>query len=247
MAHAPARLLAVDVGGTNTRVVICEPDGRRIIERRAVLATKHDLRAQIHGAVAEAGGWNRIGHTVIDFAGPVRRPDVAQMTNWPDSPEIDADELRAWLHGSDRFTMLNDMEAAALGVISAPAAASETLHAGEPAADGGRLIVAPGTGLGSIGVVAGTALDARVLNGLLPSEVGHARAAPGSDQLTEALHAWRDDHGYWPGWEELVSGRGLEGLYAIAAGRVADAAWIARHGDRRHEDADNDAVTALEL
>lgn len=191
-------LLAGDIGGTHTRLALFAPDGAPGPERTFLNRDLTDLASGAH-ALLEAAGSPRVIAAALAIAGPVLDGRV-QMTNldWV----LDERELGETLGGA-RVRLLNDLEAAAYGVLGLPPEELRALEPGRPSDHGNLGVIAAGTGLG-------TALLA--WNGDVPvaiaSEGGHVDFAP-RDALESALHAWLAARYGHVSIERVVSGPGL--------------------------------------
>ncbi len=213
-------LLVADIGGTNTRVALS--DGRALREasiRRYRNAEFAGLEPILRRYLQEAGVDDCDGACVA-AAGPVR-DGVATMTNldWT----IDGANL-ARATKAEHVAILNDLQAQghALGHIAAENLAVivprlESADAGPMAA---KLVIGVGTGFNAAPVheTAGGRLVAA-------SECGHVNMPIRSAADLRLAQFVESVHGF-PGVEEVLSGRGLERLYAFVsqeAGAPAEA------------------------
>jgi glucokinase len=146
-------VLAGDIGGTYTRfAVFAAGDGaprlvrQEVLESRAFKTFEAALRAFLDGVVAEGRGRKlKVAAATFGIAGPVVDQRV-KTTNLP--WVIDARALSRSL-SIPHVTLLNDLVAAGLGAIGAPASKLAVLHKGRPRKAGGNLaVIAAGTGLG---------------------------------------------------------------------------------------------------
>ena len=215
-SHADRYVLVADVGGTNTRIALAAL-GQSVASftERARIADVDGLRALVERSAAEIGGVHKIHHCVFGFAGPVAARKQACIVNWLDAPVITTAEVADWMAPATRCTFVNDMEMTALGVLFNSSrdtfcALSSAEQPGDPA--GTRLVIAPGTGLGSVAIIGGT--ETNTLARLQPSEFGHATASARTPFQRQVVAYLAERDGWAPSWEELVSGRGLENLYA---------------------------------
>ena len=203
--------LVADIGGTHARLALADPDGRRVEQERIYASGDfpglEPILADYLGAV---GRRPAIGCLAV--AGPIaddgRR---ARFTNLPWA--IDADAL-ASRFGLRRLTLANDFAAAALGITACPPSTLVTLQAGEPVADGPRVVVGAGTGLGCA-LLLPEGPGWRVV----PGEGGHMAFGP-IDALQGDL--WRHLAGELGRVtaESVVSGPGLERIYRFLAPRA---------------------------
>jgi glucokinase len=247
-------ILAGDVGGTKTVVAMYEalPGGGAPRVVREVQFSSEDypsLEAILDEVLA---GPAELGGACFGVAGPVDA-GVARITNLPWT--IDARAVSARLGGAP-VTLLNDLQATALGALVLPPAAFATLQApAAPPAPGATIaVIAPGTGLGEAVLVA-----ERGRYRALPSEGGHADFAPGTDEEIELYRFLRARYGGHVSNERVLSGDGISDLYdfvraARGAAEPAPAHLGDGDGDRNARisgaalaGTDADAVRALAL
>jgi glucokinase len=197
-------ILAGDIGGTKTVLAIC--DDAFAIVREAVYhcADFPSLEAILEQFVQPA---DRAGLRAACFgvAGPVV-DGTAKITNLPWT--IDAAVVSGKL--GVPVSLLNDLQATALGTLVLPATAFAVLQtAAAPAASDATIaVLAPGTGLGEALLVSDG-----VRYRALPSEGGHADFAPGNDDEIELLRFLRGRHGDHVSYERVLSGAGIGDLY----------------------------------
>ena len=198
--------LVADIGGTNTRIALAE--GRQVLSgtvRRYRNADFSGLEAVIRRYREDEGNVDPSA-ACIAVAGPVRGGRAA-MTNldWT----IDTATLaRAAL--SERVAILNDLQAQgfALGHI-APENLREVLS-GQPAEpDASRMVIGVGTGFNAAPVI--ETAHGRVVT---PSESGHANLPIRTEQELRLCQYVSTAHGF-PAVEDVLSGRGLERVYAF--------------------------------
>lgn len=244
-------ILAGDVGGTKTVLALCESSsagGVRIV-REAQFPC--DQYPSLEAIVDEfLGGPVRITAACLGVAGPVTGGS-AKITNLPWT--ISEAALSARLGGAP-VTLLNDLQATALGVLVLPPEAFETLQtpATPPDPHGTIAVIAPGTGLGAALLVSdGTRYRA------LPTESGHADFAAGTDEELALFRFLKDRHGPHVSVERILSGDGIGALFDFSRAQrgaaAPEPAWLSE-GDRNAaishaalEGRDQDAVHALEL
>lgn len=204
-------LVAADVGGTHTTIalalegspwpaVACEAvyESQRfehltaIIEaflgRREVAPHRKAVRAACF-SVAGPVAMNSV--TLTNLGWKVRGDALAVEVGWP--------EVR----------LLNDFAAAGLGVSRLTARELETLQAGHPVAQGTRLIIGAGTGLGT-GILTAHG-DGHVAHA---SEAGHADFAP-VDELQDRLLVYLRRTFGRVSYERVVSGPGLMRIFSF--------------------------------
>jgi len=214
MAKRWQRVLAGDIGGTKSWLALYEADPSGslacVAEARVPSGAHESLRSAIEAFLQESGeSLDALRAAAFGIAGPVRGRRV-QTTNLPWT--IDADELAKDLT-VESVTLLNDFHAIALGIDELHEGQLPLLKEGEVDADGPRLIVGAGTGLGASVVAPGGTV--------LPGEGGHLAFAPRDDFEVALLAHLRETHER-VSVERVVSGMGLEAIYAfvVESGRA---------------------------
>jgi len=196
-------ILAGDIGGTRARLALYERGGDAA-RAEAVLATREfpNFDAALVRFLEQAGR-PAVASAAFAVAGPVLEGRV-RMTNlgW----ELDESAL-AGLLGGARVRILNDLEAAAHGVLHVPAADLRVLADGEPIRRGNLAVIGAGTGLGEALLAWSDAGPVAIA-----SEGGHADFAP-HDATEFALLEWLGQTHEHVSWEHVVSGPGLLWLY----------------------------------
>lgn len=192
--------VTVDIGGTNTRVALC--DGGEVLT-----GTIQRYRNAEHPGLepildSYLSAYPLVGAICIDMAGPVK-DGVGTLTNldWT----IDARALSARTGGA-RVVVLNDLQAQGHSVPHLDAGSLLTLMPGQPAPSDVRLVVNVGTGLNAVPVHTSGTLT------LVPAaEAGHITLqARDAEELR--LIDWMSKRIPSSGMEEILSGRGLENL-----------------------------------
>jgi glucokinase len=247
-------ILAGDVGGTKTVLALCDASagGVRIVRTQVfpsgeLASFDAALDAFLRERDAEA-----LHGACFGVAGPVV-DGVANITNLP-WPPIEERAVGKRLGGIP-VTLLNDLQATALGALVVPPEAFGVLQAqSAPALHGTIAVIAPGTGLGEATLIwEGGRYRA------LPSEGGHADFAPTTDEEIELLRYLRARFGGHVSYERVLSGDGIGDLYGFVRERTGERepTWLAQAiaaGDRNaaiskaaleHKDAA--CVRALEL
>lgn len=249
-------ILAGDTGGTKTLLALyrSQPDGasnRLVAVTQAVFSCADfaSLEAVVEQFLADA---TRAGHYqaaepvragCFGVAGPIK-DGVAKITNltWT----ISAEKLSKLLGGVP-VSLLNDLQATALGMLELPDDAFAVLQPGDgpqgKPGSGGKTIgvLAPGTGLGESILVS---FDGRYH--ALPTEGGHSDFAPQTEEEIDLLRYLQARHGAHVSNERVLCGDGLGDLYDFLRGRSgrAEPAWLAERlaGSER-----NAAISAVAL
>ena len=209
MKHPANELnLVADIGGTNTRVALAR--GKSVMPetiRRYANSDFPGLETVIRRYISDEGDVDTKAACVA-VAGPVR-DGVATMTNldWA----IDEETL-ARATSAENVAILNDLQAQghAIGHVS-----TDNLRTIIDGPEGDRtstkLVVGVGTGFNAAPVFETT--SARLVT---PSEAGHANLPIRTQQELELCQFVSNAHGF-PAVEDVLSGRGLERVYAFLA------------------------------
>jgi glucokinase len=211
-------ILAGDIGGTHARLALYDDAGRTLAFERTYENAEHTDPEAVLTRFREDAGRTGVRAAALAIAGPVLGGRV-RMTNlaWT----FDEAALSAFLGGTP-VRLLNDLEAAAYGVLVLAPGDFRELAAGAEARRGNAVVIAAGTGLGE--ALVGWHGDVPVA---LASEGGHADFAPeGETEL--ALLAWlRRTHPH-VSWEHVVSGPGVVAVYEFLrdSGRAEEPAAL---------------------
>lgn len=228
MPHPPNTLsLVADIGGTNTRVALA--DGRRVLPetiRRYRNSDFPGLETVLNRYMDEEGGVD-CRAACVDVAGPVRN-GRATLTNldWT----IDTATL-AHAAKAETVAILNDLQAQghALGHIAAENL-TRIVSGPDPEAHETRLVVNVGTGFNATPVY-----ETGAGRFVAPSECGHANLPIRTDEELSLGQYVSTAHGF-PGVEDVLSGRGIERVYA----------WLGHLADDPREKSSKDIIAALD-
>lgn len=203
--------LVADIGGTNTRVALA--DGRQILGetiRRYSNADYPGLETVLRRYIDDEGGVDPIAACVA-VAGPVR-DGRATMTNlnWT----IDKDTL-ARATKAETVAILNDLQAQghALGYLD-DANIRTIIDGPTGLPNAARLVVGVGTGFNAAPV-----FDTDKGRLVTPSESGHANLPIRTERELRLCQFVSNAHGF-PAVEDVLSGRGLERVYAFLGKEV---------------------------
>lgn len=207
MGHpADTYSLVADIGGTNTRVALA--DGRQIVAgtiRRYSNTQFPGLESVLQRYIADEGGVDPKAACVA-VAGPVRE-GRANMTNldWTIDKETLARATKA-----ETVAILNDLQAQghALGHLD-PSHIRSILPGPEGQPNAARLVVGVGTGFNAAPVF--ELAQGRIV---APSECGHANLPIRNEMELQLCQFVSTAHGF-PAVEDVLSGRGLERVYAF--------------------------------
>lgn len=206
-------ILAGDIGGTNTRLAVCD-DPRQLHDLKKFKSAAYaDLRTIVRAYLATLPNADSIDCACFGVAGPVHGEPgqlYAPITNlaWTVQQRALAEVLSL---PPERVKVINDLAANAAGVDVLAEDKLVTLQAGKPQ-PGGRGIVSAGTGLGVGGAVW---VDGRHVP--CPSEGGHYGFGPRNALECRLLQFLadrdRDTFGGYVSWERVLSGPGLYNLF----------------------------------
>jgi glucokinase len=202
-------ILAGDIGGTKTVLALFEEAGgglRRVGDATIFASRDHPTFEEIlakflksHPGLSLRGGCFGVAGAVID--------GVCKTTNlpWLLDEEVLARAIKA-----PRVKLLNDLEAAAYGMLFLPPNELLVLNPGsEPGRKGNVAVIAAGTGLGEAMLY----WDGQ-RHHPLASEGGHADFAPQTDQDIDLLRYLRAKFGH-VSYERLLSGPGFFNIYCF--------------------------------
>ena len=199
--------LVGDIGATNARFGLVEPDGSLLHSSVLADADYAGLGEAIEAYLAERGGLPRPRQAAIAVASPITG-DAVRMTNHPWAFSISA--LRTQL-GFERLEVINDFTAQALALPH--------LGPDDKTAVGGGA-AQPGTPIGVLGPGSGLGVSGLVPAGRrwvpLSGEGGHATMAPVSERESAVLSAMRRHFDHVSA-ERVLSGPGLVNLYNALA------------------------------
>jgi len=207
-------ILVCDVGGTRTRLAIARRENDTFeVAGLEESATTPDLAAKVERFLAS----RQVDAAAFGAAGPIGPDDSIQLTNA--DLRLDAAVL-ARAAGLSRVLLVNDFRAIAEAVPHLPPASLQPCGGGAAVAGEPVVVLGPGTGLG-------TAIGVQAPGGwhVVQGDGGHADLAPVDDEELEAWHQLRRVHGRVSA-ETVLSGPGLERLYAGITGRNLGAADI---------------------
>ncbi len=244
-----AKIVAFDIGGTNSRALIAEVGGSAQREPQqaseAPFSARVTSKDELLGFVAEVlqSAGDPVAATLA-FAGPVVDGERVRMTNWGEGVRVELSDLIGAGLPADRTEMMNDVVAGAHGLLDSLARgeshrfkvlSSPSGELPDPAC-GNLAYVTPGTGLGASALVRTDPSGARHV--AVGCEVQHTPVPVFSPDVAMLIVRLRDALGRAPTWEDIVSGTGLARLYEIARqdGRlvaprpaaITDAAGISR-------------------
>ncbi len=197
--------LVGDIGGTNARLSLLGPTGRKV--RHEVFESRKYTSLEAVAQVFLGTPAPRIAAAAFGVAGPVVNGRVA-ATNfpWVIDAKVFARKLKI-----RRVSLLNDLVALALGALDVKPAKLRALgDAGLPKKKNANIaVLAAGTGLGEAILIWDPRQGAHVA---AATEGGHADFAPTDDLGVELFHFLRTRYRH-VSYERILSGNGIGALY----------------------------------
>lgn len=201
-------LLAGDIGGTKANLVLVDPAGdprQPLFTQRLPTNDFASLEALLESFLQSAG--KRAHHVCLGIPAPVVDGHVAPVNiRWQAQEESVARHL-----GLEKVRFLNDLVATALGIPELLENEVVVLHPGAPRMHGCKMVVAPGTGLGTAYLLHdGTRYQAHGAEG------GHTDFAPRGACQRRLQAFLADDGSVHDGQinvESVCSGRGIANIW----------------------------------
>ncbi len=216
-------ILAADIGGTKTRLALCEPhdDGFQILTDEKFVSGSFEDLGSILSQFLE-GRSERIDRACFGVAGPAEN-EIVSLPNLP--WVIDVNEIKSIL-SCHQVDLINDLEANAYGLCELKEDDFAILNEGTKNPTGNAAIISAGTGLGEAGMHFEVAMKSRHP---FASEGGHSDFAPRNDLEIELLRYLlaRFER---VSVERVLSGQGLQNIYEFLrdTNRFDEPAWLAQ-------------------
>lgn len=198
-----AYFLAGDIGGTKTLLSLSVAGRQEPFIQKSYVSSAYSGLDEIVDEFLEDAGLNNISTACFAVAGPVLGK-VAKLTNL--SWSVDSVAL-AKRYDLKHVTLINDFEAVGHGVAALKSTDLLTLQPGMEVAQGIRLVLGAGTGLG----VAWLTWHEGIYR-VHPSEGGHMDFSPADDMQCLLLRYLQHRHGH-VSYERIVSGPGLIAIF----------------------------------
>ena len=195
--------LVGDIGGTNARFALVVPGESELISIKALSCSKFETVQDAIQSYLSSINRVEISSSCIASAGTTHL-DIFKPAN------------NDWvINKVDVSSALNDIKVSWINDFSAQALATSTLsnndlievNKGNPQSDRVRLVIGPGTGLGTCGLT-------KASSGwkTLPAQGGHSDFAPNSELEIEILSLLQKQFGH-VAVERILSGPGIVNLY----------------------------------
>ncbi len=238
MSDTYAHLAVVaDIGGTNTRVALAR-DG--LVDRATIRRYRNAETESLEAVLSDYLGAQQVtpDAACVAMAGPVR-DGVGRLTNldW----RVDRRSV-AQASGATTVAVLNDLQAQGHALDAVGADVLRPVLPGQPASPhAAKLVVGVGTGLNAAPVYR---LGGQTL--VPPSETGHVSLkARSTDELR--LRDWVARKHPMPGFEDVLSGRGFERIYAFLCDEDGAGAPMSASEIMQVQDSDARAGRAIAL
>lgn len=221
-------ILAGDVGGTKTVLALFKAEGNELqcLHKQTYLCAEYQSFSQILTGFLQEMSQPQVSAACLGVAGPIVNGDCyATNLNW----NITCHEISGIL-ATTNVILINDLEAAALGVVSLPKDSFIELNPDAEQVQGHVAVLAAGTGLGEA-IMCWDGINFHPI----ATEGGHTDFAPNNEQELALLNFLRLKHPDHVSYERVVSGEGLRNIYqflkqssSVVSQQVEDA-W--RNGD----------------
>jgi glucokinase len=201
-------LLAGDIGGTKTVLaqVVRRADGIAIVREEIFASAAHASLDEIIDRF-RGGSVHGVGDVEVACFG-VAGPVVDGECRTTNLPWVLRETELARAIGARRVKLLNDLEAAAYGMLHLPASQVVEIQGAARTTPGTVAVLAAGTGLGEALLY----WDGSRYHPI-PTEGGHTTFAPQTDEDWAFAEFLRRRFGAHVSWERVVAGPGFVSLY----------------------------------
>jgi glucokinase len=199
-------VLAGDIGGTKAVLALFKQEKSKLlcVYKQTYLCAEYQSLSQVLTSFLLDASQSQVSSVCLGVAGPIVNGDCfATNLKW----NITCREISEILV-TDHVCLINDLEAAAWGVLSLPENTFIELNPDAEQAQGNVAVLAAGTGLGE----AIMHWDGEIFRSIA-TEGGHTDFAPANEQEAKLLNFLRKKHPDHVSYERLVSGEGLYNIY----------------------------------
>ncbi|MBC8416463.1 MAG: glucokinase, partial [Candidatus Cloacimonetes bacterium] len=179
--------LSIDVGGTNTRLQFELVKNGQQIETSEIFKAKIDSKQKLHDFIRNSiNGQKQLpDKCTIGFAGIVLNKSEVNLTRWHNRTKITLQDMYDCGLPENKTLMLNDMELAGYGFLSLEENGYRFKKLYEPPIkartepeSSRTVLLAPGTGFGTTGVITGKTKSGEKYYEVIPSEIQHITVSP---------------------------------------------------------------------
>ncbi|XSG82968.1 MAG: glucokinase [Methyloligella sp. ZOD6] len=204
--NAAASAIVADIGGTNARFAVADLATLALSDFKSVTCAEHE--SIVEAATAYAKG---LAKPPAKAAFAVAAPVTGETVDFTNSPwGFERKELGRAM-GLDGLLVLNDFQALAMSLPYIAGEDLTQLGGAEPVEKGTKVVLGPGTGLGTAGLVWSEAGWVAI-----PGEGGHINLAPAHIDHLPLLKRMMGDREHLSA-ERVISGLGLCDLYRCVA------------------------------
>ena len=216
--------LSIDVGGTNTRLQFEITQNGKQTETSEIFKAKINSKQKLQEFIRDSITKQKTlpDNCTIGFAGIVLNKSEVNLTRWQNSTKITLQDLYDCGLPKNKTLMLNDMELAGYGFLALKengykfTELYKSLVKTQTESGSSRsILLAPGTGFGTTGVITGKTKSGEKYYEIIPSEIQHITVSPLDEKHAELIKWMKNKMKLFnlPSWEDFVSGRGLELTY----------------------------------
>lgn len=197
--------IAVDLGGTNARCALIRDGSVDISSVKKYPNASYTSFADVLRTFMEESNIKSVDALCCAVAGPIKG-DHAELTNL--SWRLEQHHLAA-LTGAQNVALINDLQAQGYGILDASPDCLIPVRSGRQSGEKTRLVIGVGTGLNAAQVF-------ETSTGLFvpPAEAGHTEMPAGSSRRLAKLYDDLTAKYGFASAEHVMSGRGVEEIYA---------------------------------
>lgn len=199
-------ILAGDIGGTKTVLALFKSEGNELlcVHKQTYRCAEFKSFSQVLTGFLQEMAQPQVSAACLGVAGPIVNGDCyATNLKW----NITCREISDIL-ATTNVCLINDLEAAALGVVSLPEDSFIELNPDAESVQGHVAVLAAGTGLGEAIMY----WDGENFHPIA-TEGGHTDFATNNEQESALLNFLRLKHPDHISYERVVSGEGLQNIY----------------------------------
>ncbi len=206
MKTASERAIVADIGGTNARFAVADLSTLQLSDFQSFSCAEHESIVEAATSYAKS-----LAHPPKKAALAVAAPVTGETVDFTNSPWSFERKALARAMGLDGLLVLNDFQALAMSLPYIAAEDLAQIGGDKPVEKATKLVLGPGTGLGTAGLVWSEAGWVAV-----PGEGGHINLAPVHLGHLPLLNRMMSDREHLSA-ERVISGLGICDLYRCVA------------------------------